>query len=92
LLTIRKSLGHLPASWQDQVLQAVIAKAERDELSVALQRIYVIEGDSRLELEFWFEGCTDSEASQCVAASIRDSAAAGVDRPADTPSMSAMSD
>jgi hypothetical protein len=80
LISVRKALGHLPASWQDQVLRTIQAKAERDELGANLERIHARHGDSGLELEFWFKGGTELEASQCAAAAIRDAAAASAGR------------
>jgi hypothetical protein len=79
LISVRKALGHLPASWQEQVLRAIQAKAERDELGANLERIHARQSDSGLVLEFWFKGCTEREASQCAAAAIRDAAAASAD-------------
>src|SRR5215470_5543702 len=86
LITIRKSLGNLPTAWQDQVVQTIVAKAECDALNTSLQRIYVFESEAGLELEFWFRGCTQSEASQCAAAAIRDAAEVEQDPSAATPS------
>ena len=73
---VRKALGHLPPHWQDQVLQTIVTKAERGELSVNLWRIHARQSDLGLELEFLFKECTELEASQCAAAAIRDAAAA----------------
>jgi hypothetical protein len=84
VIILRKSLGHLPLSWRDQLLKAVIAKAECGALSISLQRIYTLESEFGLEFEFWFQGCSDAEASQCVAATIRDAAAACADSPLST--------
>lgn len=75
MVTVRQALWHLPSTWQDQLLQAVVGKAERDEIGSALQRIYAFESAAGLELEFWFEGCTDQEAARRASAVIRDAAA-----------------
>jgi hypothetical protein len=80
LISVRKALGHLPASWQEQVLRTIQAKAERNELSANLEGIHARQSDSGLELEFCFKGCTELEASQCAAATIRDAAAASAGR------------
>jgi hypothetical protein len=58
------------------VVRSVQAKAERDEISGNLQGVYARRTASGLELEFLFKGCTQFEASLCVAAAIRDAAAA----------------
>jgi hypothetical protein len=75
LITVRMSLGSLRRGHQEEVVQTIAARAECDAISASLQRIYVIESASDLEVEFWFQGCAHSEASQRAAAAIRDAAA-----------------
>ena len=75
MTTVRKSLGHLPLDLQDRLLKAIISKTERDELGALLKRICVRHGETGLELEFCFEGCSDREATYYASAAIRDAAA-----------------
>jgi hypothetical protein len=82
LITVRKWFGNLPPDRQDQVMHEIVERAERNVLSTSLQRIYVIERDSELTLEFWFQGCTQMEADLSVAAAIEDAAAVELDLPA----------
>jgi hypothetical protein len=88
-ITVRKSLGNLPPGRQDQALQKIVEQAERHVLSTSLQRIYVLERDAELTLEFWFQRCTQSEADLCAAAAIRDAVAVEPDLPVPSPSASA---
>jgi len=74
-ITVRKALWHLPLDVQDRLLQAIIGKTERDELGSLLKRICACQGETGLELEFWFEGCSDREATHYASAAIRDAAA-----------------
>ena len=74
MIIVRRGVENLPASRQDQVAQAIVATAEAGRLTDSLQRIYAIEGDSDLELEFWFQGCTEEEAFEYAAAAIRGAA------------------
>ena len=75
MVTVRKALWHLPLHLQDRLLRAIIGKTERDELGSLLKRICACHGETGLELEFWFEGCSDREATHYASAAIRDAAA-----------------
>jgi len=75
MTTVRKALWHLPLDLQDRLLQAIIGKTERDELGSLLKRICAWHGETGLELEFWFEGCSDREATHYATAAVRDAAA-----------------
>ena len=75
IITVRKALWHLPLDLQDRLLHAIIGKAERYELGSLLKRICACHGEAGLELEFWFQGCSDQEATRYASAAIRDAAA-----------------
>jgi hypothetical protein len=78
-ITVRKWFGNLPPGRQDLVVHEIVERAGRNVLSTSLQRIYVIERDSELTLEFWFQGCTQAEADLSVAAAIEDAVALKLD-------------
>ena len=73
--TVRRALWHLSVDLQDRLLQTIFCKAERDELGSLLERICVRHGETGLELEFWFQGCSEQEATHYATAAIRDAAA-----------------
>jgi len=75
MITVRKAVWHLSLDLQDRLLRAIIGKTERDELGALLKRICARHGETGLELEFWFEGCSDREAMHYASAAIRDAAA-----------------
>jgi hypothetical protein len=79
VITVRKALWHLPSDFQIRLLQAVIAKAERDELGSPLERVAARRRGSGLELEFRFRGCSDREAMHYALATLRDAAASIAD-------------
>jgi hypothetical protein len=81
MITVRKSLEHLPLDLQDRLLQAIIGKTERNELGALLKRICARHGETGLELEFYFEGCSDREARHYASAAIRDAAASTAELP-----------
>jgi len=72
---VRKALWHLPLDLQDRLLQVIIGKTQREGLGSLLKRICACHGETGLELEFWFEGCSDREATHYASAAIRDAAA-----------------
>ena len=63
------------SGFADRLLQTIFCKAERDELGSLLERICVRHGETGLELEFWFQGCSEQEATHYATAAIRDAAA-----------------
>ena len=85
LITVRLPLETLPPGRRNQAVRKIVEQAEANVLSAALQRIYVIERHSELTLEFWFQGCTQSEADLCVGAAIRDAIAVELDLSVPTP-------
>jgi hypothetical protein len=75
MIIVRKALWHLPSDLQDRLLETIIGKAERDELGSLLKRVFARHREAGLELEFWFQGCSNQEATHYASAMIRDAAA-----------------
>jgi hypothetical protein len=75
MITVRKALWHLPTDLQYRLLRRVVARAEREELGPPLKRVSAHHGGTGLELEFWFQGCSDEEATRYASATLRDAAA-----------------
>ena len=72
---VRKPLWHLPLALQDRLLQVIVGRAKRRELGLLLERISACHGETGLELEFRFQGCSDEAAMHYASAAIRDAAA-----------------
>jgi hypothetical protein len=75
MITVRKALWHLPTDLQFRLLHRIVARAEREELGSPLKRVSARHGGAGLELEFWFQGCSDEEATHYASATLRDAAA-----------------
>lgn len=75
MTTVRKALGHLPTDLQYRLLQIIVARVEREELGSLLKRVSARPGGAGLELEFSFQGCSDTEAMRYASAALRDAAA-----------------
>ncbi len=75
MITVRKALWHLPTDLQDRLLHKIVARAKGGELGAPLKRVSARHGKAGLELEFWFQGCSDEEAAHYASATLRDAAA-----------------
>ena len=75
MITVRKALWHLPRDLQYRLLRKVVARAEREEPGSPLRRVSACHCGAGLELEFWFQGCSDEEATHYASATLRDAAA-----------------
>ncbi len=75
MITVRKALWHLPTDLQQRLLHRIVARAGREELGSPLRRVSACHGGAGLELEFWFQGCSDEEAMHYASATLRDAAA-----------------
>lgn len=75
MITVRKPLWHLPTDLQYRLLCRIVTRAQREELGFPLTRVAARRGGAGLELEFWFQGCSDEEATHYASATLRDAAA-----------------
>lgn len=75
MITVRKALWHLPTELQYRLLHRLVAGAQGEELDSPLKRVVARHGSAGLELEFWFQGCSNEEATHYVSATLRDAAA-----------------
>lgn len=75
MITVRKALWHLPTDLQFRLLRRIVGEAQREKLGAPLKRVVSCQGGAGLELEFWFQGCSEEEATHYASATLRDAAA-----------------